>query len=320
MAVWAIASGASLDGTTSLDDSSLDADKFASTRGAISITQSLLKGGGNSANLIDGIHTSNANYGYTVWTSSPPQSMTLDLKAATDVSRVRVLNYDWGYRFHRYKIESSLNNTTWSNLVDASGGTHMGWEDWAVSRPARYLKFTGLSNSANQMVAVAEWEVYGTRPPLHAPPAAPPSSGMVSARLAGAGTLPFSAGATVGSSSGGAVTPRPALVVTSDDGPEHTNGWAAVDGDPHTAWIGRPGTDGWYITLAYGSALTMTNLAVDLAAGSLTNYQSLFSLDATNWARLPLDLQAHPVQLNYLWLIFPKSTTEAVPQVIEIRP
>ena len=38
---------------------------------------------------------------------------------------------------------------------------HGGWEDWDVSgQTARYLRFTGLSNSANSAVCVAEWEVY----------------------------------------------------------------------------------------------------------------------------------------------------------------
>ncbi len=41
----------SLEGTTRLDDSSSDADRFASTRAGLSITQSLLKGGRISANL-----------------------------------------------------------------------------------------------------------------------------------------------------------------------------------------------------------------------------------------------------------------------------
>ena len=57
-----------------------------------------------------------------------------------------------------------------SILVDASAGEHRGWEEWTVADPSiRYLRFTGLSNSANQYVCIAEWEVYGWRGPLPRP-------------------------------------------------------------------------------------------------------------------------------------------------------
>jgi outer membrane protein len=49
--VFATGTTVSLDGTTSLNDSSLYGDTFTSTRGGISITQSLLKEGGISVNL-----------------------------------------------------------------------------------------------------------------------------------------------------------------------------------------------------------------------------------------------------------------------------
>ena len=115
--------------------------------------------------LIDGVHIASANYGYMVWTNqAAPGTMTLDLQVATVVSRIRLLNWDWGYRTHQYRIESSADGATWSSLVDASKGEHRGWEDWAVGGvSARYLRFTGLSNSANRYVSIAEWEVYGER-------------------------------------------------------------------------------------------------------------------------------------------------------------
>ena len=44
-------------------------------------------------------------------------------------------------------------------------GEYKGWDDWAVAdQAARYLRFTGLSNSANGSVCIAEWEVYGPQP------------------------------------------------------------------------------------------------------------------------------------------------------------
>jgi hypothetical protein len=68
------------------------------------------------------------------------------------------------YRVHRYQIESSTNGTDWALLADASGEDRQGWDDWAVADvSARYLRFTGLSNSANQCVVLSELEVYGDR-------------------------------------------------------------------------------------------------------------------------------------------------------------
>ena len=254
--------------------------------------------------LIDGVHTSSANYGYTVWTNlASPGTMTLDLQAETAVSRIRLLNWDWSFRTHQYRVESSLDGVAWSNLVDASTGAHVGWEDWAVGEaPARYLRFTGLSNSVNAFVCIAEWEVYGERT----------GAGQ---RLASKEISTLVAKAT-----DGFVGSEPATVVTSDDvAPDYESGWAAVDGDPKTAWVGQK-AGGGYVVVEYAPTLQMNSLEVDMAEGSLTGIQYLYSLDAQVWQPLPEDMEANPVSLNFLWLIFPDDGTAAVPEVFEIRP
>ncbi len=245
--------------------------------------------------VIDGIHNAGANYGYTVWSNQPPGTMTLDLHAVATVSRVRLLNWDWVYRVHRYQIESSPDGTNWSLLADASAEDHHGWDDWPVADlPIRYLRFTGLSNSVNSTVCLSELEIYGHRPVARRAPA---------------------------SAKGASPDSFPLTVVTSDDGPEHTNGWAAVDGDTNTWWTGRAGAGGWYIAIGYDSPLTMTNLLVDLAEGSATRMECLYSLDGEEWTELPPDAPGGPVELNYLWLLFPgEDSTSPEPRVIEIRP
>ena len=250
---------------------------------------------------IDGVHAASTNYAYAVWTNEPPGELTLDLGAVMAVTRMRVLNYDWSLRSHRYRIEASENGADWSLLADASAGEHRGWEDWAADgRAARYLRFTGLSNSANSAVCIAEWEVYG------APPAAPRSA----LRAALAAPAP-----------GLAPEPFPLTVVTSDDGPEHTNGWAAVDGDTNTVWEGRAGAGGWHIAVGYDATLVLTNLVVDVAEGSATRMQCLYSLDGEDWREWPEDAAADPVEANYLWLLFPAGDgTSPVPHVIDIWP
>ncbi|NCA81146.1 MAG: DUF11 domain-containing protein [Opitutae bacterium] len=250
--------------------------------------------------LTDAVHMSSANYGYTFWTNEPPGTITLDLKAATSVSRIRLLNWDWSYRVHQYRIESSLDGASWSPLVEASAGEHRGWEDWALDgRSARYLRLTGLSNSANRFVCIAEWEVYGERTPEPKPRAVAKAASP--AEFTDAGSFPMT-------------------VVTSDDGPEHTNGWAAVDGDPNTQWTGKSGAGG-YIAIGYDVPMWVTNLVVDLAEGSSIPGQILYSPDAREWRTLPEDLARNPVEITYLWLLFPEDAFAASePRVIEIRP
>ena len=265
---------------------------------------STISGGWVPHQAIDGIHTSSWNNGYTDWTGVPPETMTMDLHAAMSVTRIRLLNWDWSNSGQRYRIESSLDGTTWTLLADASAGPRQGWDDWAVAdQPIRYLRFTGLTNSSSPFVMVAEWEVYGARPSARR---------SLAAALGGS-----SAPESVADS---AVASVPVTVVTSDDvEPVYESGWAAVDGDPETAWEGQK-AGGGYILVEFQPALALHSLEVDLAEDSLANIQYLYSEDAENWQPLPDDLMDVPVLLHYLWLVFPDDGTAAVPRVIEIRP
>ena len=246
---------------------------------------------------IDGVHTSSANYAYATWTNSPPGTMTLDLMSTTGVSRVRLLNWDFSYRVHRYTVESSVDGAVWTLLADASEGEHCGWEDWPAGGSAmRYLRFTALSNSANSVVCVAEWEVYGSPGPAAARSLAPGADSPAPAATAES---------------------EPVMVLTAA-GPEDESGWAAVDGDPETAWVGRKA--GGYIVAEYAPALILSGLEVDTAEGSPADIQVFYSRDGEEWLPLPDDLEALPVALNFLWLLFPEDGSGSAPQVLEIRP
>ena len=292
--VWAAGYEDVLVTATALDDDLGENLALASSGTTISGTSA-----SQLAQVIDGVHTSSANYGYTVWTETPPGTMTLDLHAAMQVTQVRILNWDWVHRVHRYRIESSADGTNWWLVADAGGADHHGWDNWNVTNAScRYLRFTGLSNSANSTVCLAEWEVYGTRPVAR-------RSGPV--RRAAASTTAAARQA-----------PFPLTVITSDDDAEHTNGWAAVDGDPETVWEGRAGAGGWYIAVGYDAPLRMTNLVVELAEGSATNCQFLISQDGADWTEWPEDLVG-PVETSYLWLLFPGDAGVG-PRIVEIRP
>ena len=247
-----------------------------------------------AAMAIDGVHSDRTNYACTVFLNVDPDgTMTLDLQSAQELGRIRVQNWDWIYRTQGYVIESSTDGETWSSLVDASEGAHIGWEDWEVSATARYLRFTGLYNSANKPVIVAELEVYG-----------PPPAGRRSLAPALGGSV--------------AAESEPISVLTSD-GPEDETGWNAVDGDDATAWVGQK-VGGGYVVVEYAPALTLSGLEVDVTEASLADIEVLTSLDAIDWQPLPEDLEANPVALNFLWLLFPDDGSGAGPEVIEIRP
>ena len=272
---------------------------------ALSSGGSTITGGSAPHNLNDGNHTSSWSCGYANWTTVPPEALTLDLKASMTVSRIRLLNWDWSKSQQRYMIESSLDGTTWSLVADASAADRQGWDDWPVANQAiRYLRFTGVSNSVGSVMRVSEWEVYGTRPVARRSLAPAKVESIPSEQGAGAmdaGNFPLT-------------------VVTSDDiAPDYESGWAAVDGDPETAWVGQK-VGGGYVVVEYEVAFELSTLEVDLAEGAMTDIQYLYSMDAQDWKPLPDDMDVHPVELKYLWLVFPDDGTSAVPNVIEIRP
>ncbi|HRT04728.1 MAG TPA: MBG domain-containing protein [Kiritimatiellia bacterium] len=116
----------------------------------------------NAAAAIDGVHTSAAAVATAAWTSVPPGTLTLDLKGTSILARVRILNPDWTAAAQRYRLEGSRDGATWTTLADAGTEDRRGWDEWAVAAPARYLRFTAISNSAGAAAGLAEWEVFGT--------------------------------------------------------------------------------------------------------------------------------------------------------------
>jgi hypothetical protein len=252
--------------------------------------------------LIDGIHDLSYNYGHTMWTVDPIGTTTLDLGQPTSVSRVRLLNWDWTFQTQTYRIEASLDTENWTVLVDTSDDPRHGWDDWAIDgQSVRFLRLTGLSNSVGSCVVISELEVYGERTAA--------KTAAVAAKTA------FSAPAESGFTEEWDSIP---MTVLTSDGPADETGWNALDGDPDTAWVGQK-TGGGYLVIGYEPALVLSAIEVDLAAGSLADVEFLYSLDAEEWRPLPEDMETNPVELNYLWLVFPDDGNDALPAVHEIR-
>ena len=179
----------------------------------------------------------------------PPGTLTLDLKSAKTISRIRALNYDWIKQVQQYQVRGSLDGTNWTVLVDASAGDHLGWEDWPLALVSvRYVRLTGVWNSIDQFVKVSELEVYG------------PIGG---GRRRAVAQEPLQAKVVAPAVEASVVT----TVVTSEDGPEHANGWPTVDGDPSTLWTGSAAAQGWYVVVGYGTPQSVSDVQVDLAEG-----------------------------------------------------
>ncbi len=112
-------------------------------------------------------------------------------------------------------------------------------------------------------------------------------------------------------------TSAPVEVRASQEDLQPGAGWLAVDGDLETTWQGVAGAGGWWLAFAYDAPVSLNGLAVDWsevpAAMSI-----LQSLDAVEWSEVVLPLTNGPVELNYLWLVFPDEGTGA-PAIREIR-
>jgi hypothetical protein len=252
--------------------------------------------------LIDGVHDLSSNYGHVMWDVDPVGTTTLDLVEPATVSRLRLLNWDWTHQVQSYFIESSLDGENWELLVDTRGAPRHGWDDWALDgREVRYLRLTGAWSSAGVSVVIAELELYGERAGAKAMPSTVKlARDPVSAPVAAADEWDS----------------QPISVLTSE-GPEDDRGWNALDADPETVWAGQK-AGGGYLVVEYAPTLVLKSLAIDVDEASLADAQIFTSLDAQEWTPLPEDLEANPVELNFLWVVFPDDGTEAVPRVLEI--
>ncbi|NPV46965.1 MAG: DUF4855 domain-containing protein [Armatimonadetes bacterium] len=90
-----------------------------------------------------------------------PGSVTIELPEVTPVARTQVMLFDLDGRYFQYRIETSVDGEEWEQAVDKSAGEWRGWQvDTFTPRPARYVRFTCLHNSANQICQLIELEVY----------------------------------------------------------------------------------------------------------------------------------------------------------------
>ncbi|MEV5749112.1 alpha-N-acetylglucosaminidase TIM-barrel domain-containing protein [Actinoallomurus sp. NPDC052308] len=97
-------------------------------------------------------------YGQTWW--------QVDLGAVDDVSRVNVRNYVDGTRYYTYRLEGSVDGTHWFTVGGRNGpgpATDAG-DTMNTEAKARYVRVTGLGNTANATFHLTEVSVYGSTP------------------------------------------------------------------------------------------------------------------------------------------------------------
>ena len=112
--------------------------------------------------------------------------------------------------------------------------------------------------------------------------------------------------------------PTPDVVLSSEDAQAPGAGWAAVDGDLDTAWQAA-GNWGSWICLGYEKPVQVRAIDVHFAAGSPLGLFTLASDDADNWFELEPELELGPVDVNYLWFIFPADLSAPPAAVREIE-
>lgn len=96
-------------------------------------------------------------FGYFAW----PGSFTIELAEAATVARTQTMLHDLAQQAFQYRIETSADNENWEPAVDKSEGEWRGWQvDKFAPRKAKYVRFTGLRNSHNELFQVVEFEVY----------------------------------------------------------------------------------------------------------------------------------------------------------------
>jgi hypothetical protein len=113
----------------------------------------------------------------TRWASAfaDPQWLSVDLGASSAISRVE-LNWEAAYA-KTFRIQTSLNGSTWADATAATAGT-AGVQSLPVSATARYVRMYGTERATQYGYSLWEFKVFGgttTTPPTTTPPTTPPT-------------------------------------------------------------------------------------------------------------------------------------------------
>ncbi|WP_176371604.1 discoidin domain-containing protein [Desulfosediminicola flagellatus] len=136
-------------------DADATSDDVALQSAGASVISNLTSG--SKAALIDGVTTVHTSYGAVKW----PGDFILDLGKVVNISGIGIHNYDKDSRYQRYTVAASVDNSTFTQVIDRSGGQNKGYlEDDISPVVARFIKIRALFNSVGPNVVLKEIKVF----------------------------------------------------------------------------------------------------------------------------------------------------------------
>jgi hypothetical protein len=114
----------------------------------------------NAAALNDGnvrAYTADSGYASGPW----PCEFSLQFPKPYDLSLIRILLWNLDKRHFLFKVDVSVDGSTWDTVADRSRGVYRGWQDVTFAqRAVKFVRLTGLRCSANATFQVVEIEAY----------------------------------------------------------------------------------------------------------------------------------------------------------------
>ena len=91
-------------------------------------------------------------------------TLTVDLGAVYDLTKINIVNYYDGFRYYRYDIYTSIDGESFTLAVSKTGSAPatMKGDTFEVALAARYIRVIGVYDSANPSFHLKELRAYGT--------------------------------------------------------------------------------------------------------------------------------------------------------------
>jgi len=226
------------------------------------VTFSSQQAGNEASHAVDGSTT-------TRWAASPwPQWIQVDLGTTYTIATTEIMPY--ASRAYQYRVEVSLNGTSYTTVVDKTANTTGGTTltDTFAPASARYVRLTvtGASGYTGGWASLYEFRVFGSAGPTNTP-------------------VPATATRTPTAVSGGSNLALNKPVTCSSVENAGTPCAAAVDGNTGTRWSSAFSDPQW-IRVDLGSTATIGSVVLRWEAAYARSFQIQTSTDAATWTTI----------------------------------
>lgn len=144
--------------TTQLSDERTFTTSIPGEKYALTATATSAKAGFPASNAVDGNES-------TYWDSEAlPQSITVDIGSTQAVPRLTVHFYDGDARTYTYHIESSIDGSTWTEIVPSTTVHGLATHDFDPANSMRYARITVTAQTVNNFAHIYEISLYRTVP------------------------------------------------------------------------------------------------------------------------------------------------------------